>query len=149
MTTHPLVMHFREEHSGQEQKVLMRILSSHMTPLDRQVKESLNILKASKIPEECLNLKSEWGDSKLPGLQVSSPKETGKKTEGREVAEKIGGNQGDKRIVPEPEESEGKEQGNLKRRRMESLDRKIPNLGWNKKPIFFPGQEQKEDSMGT
>lgn len=33
VATHPLVMHFREEHSGQEQEVLMKILSNHMTPL--------------------------------------------------------------------------------------------------------------------
>ena len=43
---------------------------------DRQVQESLNIIKASKIPEESLNLKSEWGGSKLPDLQVSRPKGT-------------------------------------------------------------------------
>ena len=40
--------------------------------------ESLNIIRASKIPEECLNLKSEWGGSKLPDLQVLRPKGTGK-----------------------------------------------------------------------
>ena len=87
----------------------MIVLSKHMTPLDRQVRESLNIIKASKIAEECLNLKSEWGGSKLPGLQVRSPKGTGKKPEGREEAEKTGGSQGDKRIVPDPEDSEEKE----------------------------------------
>ena len=62
VATHPLVMHFREEHGGQTQEILMRILCNHITPMDRQVKESLNILKASRIPEECLNLKSKWGD---------------------------------------------------------------------------------------
>ena len=54
----------------------MRVLSRHISPLDRQVQESLNIIKASKIPEESLNLKSEWGGSKLPDLQVSRPKGT-------------------------------------------------------------------------
>ena len=44
--------------------------------------ESLNIVRASRVPEECLNLKSEWGGSKLPDLQVSRPKGTaGKKEE--------------------------------------------------------------------
>ena len=52
----------------------MRILSRHLTPLDRQVRESLNISLASKQEEECLNLKSEWGGSKLPNLAVSVPK---------------------------------------------------------------------------
>lgn len=109
--------------------------------MDRQVKESLNLLKASKIPEECLNLKSEWGGSKLPGLQVSSPKGTGKMIEGREVGEKTGSTQGDKRIVTDPGESEEIEQGNLKRRRMSSPDKERQNPGWKKKPRFFPGQD--------
>ena len=61
LASHPLVIHFREEHGGRQQEVLMRILSRHISPLDRQVVEPLNILKASKTSEECLNLKSEWG----------------------------------------------------------------------------------------
>ena len=39
------------------------------------------------------------GGSKLPGLHVNSPKGTGKKTEEREVVEKTGGVQGEKRKV--------------------------------------------------
>ena len=58
---HPLVDHFWEEHNGRRQEVLMRILSTHLTPLDRQVQESANILKAMIHPQECLNRKSEWG----------------------------------------------------------------------------------------
>ena len=64
VATHPLVAHFREEHDGVTQEILLRVLSWHMTPLDRQVTESLNILRAAKYPEECLNLKSEWGGVK-------------------------------------------------------------------------------------
>ena len=147
MATHPLVIHFREEHNGQEQEVLMRILSSQMTPLDRQVKESLNILRASRVPEECLNLKSEWGGSKLPGLQVSSPKGTGKKMEGRE--DKTEGNQGDKRIIPEPGVREGAERGSPKKRRRDSPDRRQPDLGWRKKPSFLTGQEEARTSTDS
>ena len=60
VTTHPLVTHFREEHSGHQQEILMRVLSKHITPLDRPVKESLNIAMASRNAEECLHFKSEW-----------------------------------------------------------------------------------------
>ena len=77
MASHPLTIHFREEHGGKQQEVLLRILSRHISPLERQVVELLNIIKASKISEECLNLKSEWGGSKLPDLQVLRPKGTG------------------------------------------------------------------------
>ena len=76
VATHPLVLHFREEHQEETQPVLMRVLSRHLTALERQVTESLNIIKASKTSEECLNLKSEWGGSKLPAIEVSRPKGT-------------------------------------------------------------------------
>ena len=61
---HPLVDQFWEEHNGRKQEVLMRILSTHLTPLERQVQESANILKAMTHPQECLNRKSEWGGPK-------------------------------------------------------------------------------------
>ena len=79
VATHPLVTHFEEEHEGQPHQVLMRILSRHLTPLDRQVRESLNISLAAKQEEECLNLMSEWGGSKLPNLAVSVPKGVGRR----------------------------------------------------------------------
>ena len=59
VATHPLVLHFREEHQEETQPILMRILLRHLTALERQVTESLNIIKASSASEECLNLKSE------------------------------------------------------------------------------------------
>ena len=52
----------------------MRVLSRHLTPLDSQVRVSLNISLVSKQEDECLNLKSKWGGSKLPNLAVSAPK---------------------------------------------------------------------------
>ena len=36
-------------------------------PLDRQVKESTNILSLAKKPSELLNLKSEWGGPRYQG----------------------------------------------------------------------------------
>ena len=40
-------------------------------------------------PEECLNLKSEWAGSKLPGISVSKPKGTsGKEMEGTEATKR-------------------------------------------------------------
>ena len=55
-----MVAHFWEEHDGRRQDVLMRITSTHSTPLERQVQESCNILKANSKQDECLNRKSEW-----------------------------------------------------------------------------------------
>ena len=52
---------------------------------------------------------------------------------------KTGGNHGDKSIVPDPEESQEKEHGNLKRRRMKSPDKEKQN------PTFSTGQEQQEE----
>ena len=75
LASHPLTIHFREEHGGRQQEVLLRILSRHISPLDRQVVESLNIIKASKISEECLNLKSEWGGQNCQTSKSSDPKE--------------------------------------------------------------------------
>ena len=62
VATYPLVAHFREKHGGVTQEILMRVLSRHLTSLDRQIKEFLNIIKASRNPDECLNLKSVWGE---------------------------------------------------------------------------------------
>ena len=72
--SHPMTMHFWEEHAGMRQEVLMRVLSRHLTALDRQVEESVNILEAGKVPEESLNSKNEWGGAKIPSLLLTSPK---------------------------------------------------------------------------
>ena len=45
-----LSIHFKEEHGGVAQEILFRVLSRHIFPLERQVQESLNILRASKNP---------------------------------------------------------------------------------------------------
>ena len=71
---HPMVGHFWEEHRGIQQGVLMRILSVHITPLDRQIQESNNIMEAMRAPAECLNHKTEWGGSKIPTMTVNTPK---------------------------------------------------------------------------
>ena len=74
VATHPLVLHFREEHQEESQPILMRVLSRHLTALERQVTESLNIIKASKVTEECLNLKSEWGAPSFQTYKSPDPK---------------------------------------------------------------------------
>ena len=58
--THPLVIHNVEEHGGETQPVLMRSLSAHLMTMDRQVKESLNIIQETRKAGQCLNVKSEW-----------------------------------------------------------------------------------------
>ena len=59
--THPLVLYFWEEHNGRKQEVMMRILSRHMTLMERQLQEAININEVFKYGQEYLNLKSEWG----------------------------------------------------------------------------------------
>ena len=51
----------------------MRIISQHRAALDRQIQESVNIEVAMKNEMECLNLKSEWSTSKIPGMSVNNP----------------------------------------------------------------------------
>ena len=88
--SHPMTVHFWEEHAGVKQEVLMRVLSRHLTALDRQVQESVNILESGKVPEESLNSKNEWGGAKIPSILVSSPKGIAKaqvgEKEGQETA---------------------------------------------------------------
>ena len=58
--THPLVIHSIEEHGGTTQPILMRTLSAHLTPMDRQIQESMNIILETRKEGSCLNQKSEW-----------------------------------------------------------------------------------------
>ena len=68
----------------------MRVTSKHIQVLDRQVLESVNINKAAKVEGECLNLKSEWAGTKIPGLRVNNPKGTGSNKEGGEIEDREG-----------------------------------------------------------
>ena len=60
VATHPLVVHFEEEHSGERQEILMRVLVTPNTALERQIWESVMIDKQDTKPDSYLNLKSEW-----------------------------------------------------------------------------------------
>ena len=64
IATHPLVIHFCEEHQGRKQEVLFRVLSSHLTALERQTVESINIMTAGRDLGDTLNSKSEWGEQR-------------------------------------------------------------------------------------
>ena len=63
-----------EEHEGLTQPILMRTLSAHITPMDRQIQESLNIILETKKEGNCLNQKNEWAGVKIPDLEVKIPK---------------------------------------------------------------------------
>ena len=52
----------------------MRITSKHIAALPRQVDESVQIEKLNITPKSCLNNKSEWAETKIPGLKVNNPK---------------------------------------------------------------------------
>lgn len=66
---------------------MLRVLSRHIKALERQVQESVLIERTLEIENECLNLKSEWAGSKIPGLRVSNPKGLVSNKEGGEVEE--------------------------------------------------------------
>ena len=76
MASNPLVIHYQEEHSGEEQEVLLKVLSRHRSTLDIQTIESTRIEEKSRVPNHCLNLKNEWAGTKITGLLVTSPKGT-------------------------------------------------------------------------
>ena len=79
--THPLNIHFNEAHDGLEQEVIMRTLTTPQTALARQVWESVTIdIMSARKPESCLNLKSEWGQSRTPAL-VNKERPAGRKPE--------------------------------------------------------------------
>ena len=79
-----MVAHFWVEHGGMRQPILLRGVSYHRTPTERQVTESIRIENGMKSPESLLNLKSEWTGSKLSGVSVKVPMGVGKYRE-REV----------------------------------------------------------------
>ena len=67
--THPLVIHWEERHASQPQEILMRVVATANTALERQTWESVRIdTLARDNMEGCLNLKTEWGLSKNPSL---------------------------------------------------------------------------------
>ena len=103
VATHPLTIHFHEEHSGKVQETVFRIISKHYSALERQVMESVVIEEVAARKEECMNLKSEWAGSKLPGLAVTKPTGTSRKAVKEE---------GDKRAREEEMETEEGEEGN-------------------------------------
>ena len=72
--SHPLVIHCLEEHGGDIQPILMKTLPAHLTPMDRQIQESLNIVQEMRKEGSCLNQKSEWTGAKIPDLEVRVPK---------------------------------------------------------------------------
>ena len=59
----------------------MRVVSAHLTALDRQTTESVNIVEASRNPGESLNSKTEWGGAKIPSLMIANPKGVSKTKE--------------------------------------------------------------------
>ena len=73
--THPLVLHFVEEHEGIRQEYLMRITNFHKKALERQVLESIRIEEGNLIQEESHNLKSEWASSKIQECRYSCLRE--------------------------------------------------------------------------
>ena len=50
----------------------MRVMDRHIKALERQIQVSVLIEKGAEVKAECLNLKSEWAGSKIPGLRVNN-----------------------------------------------------------------------------
>ena len=57
VVTHPMNIHFSEEHGGHEQETVFRIISKHFSPQERQTTESVVIEEVAARKEECLNMK--------------------------------------------------------------------------------------------
>ena len=57
--TYPMTVHILE--------TFFRIISKHRLSLGNKIAESILMEEVAAKPEQCLNLKSEWGGSKLPG----------------------------------------------------------------------------------
>lgn len=71
---HPVVRHAWEEHRGVKPSIIMCVISSHKNPLKRLTQESVLIVDLSRGPEETdLNAKSEWGQARVPTIQVTIP----------------------------------------------------------------------------
>ena len=68
--THPLVIHFIEEHNEARQEILLGVVGKFKTPLERQVWESVKIYSTmAKLGRtHCLNSRKEWELSKDPVL---------------------------------------------------------------------------------
>ena len=113
------------------------------------MRESLNISLASKLEEECLNLNSEWGGSKLPNLAVSVPKGVGKVQNigaGNSGDSQGNENKGDKRTREPrhhqkgPEELEGRPGKKLRDKSPEEKGKKR----WKQKPSFLKPDSGQE-----
>ena len=133
---HPMCIHFQEKHEGRRQRVLMRVLATPETALARQIWESVRIDSLSKDKEACLNLKSEWGQTRTPGLQNKNCKPPARKA--GEIERK-----GRQRGETDREEEDGRKQPPTKRRCPESL----PRQGQSPSEEPEEGEEQKSKPM--
>ena len=118
---------------------MMRVLSQHLTPLDRQLQESLNIVRASANPQENLNQKSEWGGSKIPGILVRTPKGTSKVRPARtpeveEIQGLVAGTdsleRGNKRIRIKEKSQYTSTEGNLEKVSRKHPPGNLPEMTW-------------------
>ena len=106
---------------------MMRVLGRHIKALERQLQKSVLIEKLAEKEEECLNLKSEWAGTKIPGLRVNNPKGLGS------------GKVGD-----DTEEGKGLQEG--RDLYMEAIKRGTKRLMYKKVPA--QEQEEQEESLG-
>lgn len=84
--THPMVQNFQEIHRDQNQDILMQTIHLPRTALERQVWEAVMIDRLSTKPQQCLNLKTEWGQSKMHTLQTQArPKPREKQAQGNKA----------------------------------------------------------------
>ena len=137
ITTHPMVIHFLEDHQGEEQETVFRLLSKHRTALDCQVMELVRIEETATNPQEALNLRSEWGGSKLPSLHVLRPKgmsDSQNQGEGKRIRfqtkeesskEEVTDQNSAKRLKMEPKEEESKEDTQEEEREQIIVCRKV------------------------
>ena len=67
-----MVKHAWEEHEGMKPEVIMRIISKHESPMDRQVTEAVRISRLfNGDDKENMNAKAEWGIPRTSTLGVT------------------------------------------------------------------------------
>ena len=90
---HPLVKHAWEEHEGVKPQVIMRIISKHESPMDRQITEAVRISRLFRGDDrENMNAKAEWGIPRTSTLGMSLHRDDEEqKTEEEETREPRGG----------------------------------------------------------
>ena len=101
---HPIVKHAWEEHGGVKPQVIMRIISKHESPMDRQITEAVRISKLFRGDgKENMNAKAEWGIPRTSTMGFSIHRNQDEHSSGLEESRDPRAKRGGGRWGKEPE----------------------------------------------